>query len=878
MENKLYEVDNLLNEKEQSLKKKIFSLPKMEALVFSDPKLSSVYDSMSENGAERYGYHYNETIMNLIFNDYILNSSKYLQKYKMAIPKVKKRRDKSGINKIRHDSEKIAIPTAQPQAVEETTSAGSAGGAAGYVGYAGPAAWAKGGEPMRKPMYVGGVVVGEGVKNKNYLTEPDIFVEMSKMLMEQIGIDEPQLAQKNNTQSYTNPKVNNKIIDDTSAFSSDTVKQWNKPDTELEIETLNGKIFDKPRLEGTVDEMVTPNRKISTNDELNAYRLELKQQGFRGLRKEDIPLLADEALYGIAIKMADSLINLRWDDLPDVNSMWDYIKRNGGMTFESLSKAVKKGLNVRLKEHGYSLKDFGIKEEIEIEEKAVSKSQQRFMGMVHGVQTGQIPKNKVSGEVVKTAKSMKAGDVEDFASTKHKNLPDSIDEYDYNNGNPKQDNLTPDEVVNANLDGIKQLVNDCQSIGKLSDMLHKFLNRNHIMDSDDAVAVIQTANKLFRNKGITETSMLDPNDTSMVTKPPIDAQGGGIDRGMMSAGGGGGMNENNNKVNIIDMKDNNIDEMLSELDNLSEQHNKLVKMTEDRKPSSLVLKDRLGLDNQKNFKKDLQHSGTKEIIDIEKQLEYADQQTPVGDNPYKNGEDIERKISEKALENVGDSTSDGKHIPKRNMTDEEAAELDDYRLGLGDFKFDNEVGEKFENRMKTDMGDDFYAKRQRRLKVQANQPMYNKDNQPTSKGDGKPEDITNKFTQNLGESTMVTGRYVDSLNKSHMIDFVISESVIVESINEDYFKVNLSGLGNTYANKLNTDTSKLEINENVSKVIDRYSFYLNEGKIYAIKNSGLLNESHEKTNLISEGEVNKMKHLLGYQPNNFVNNKGNKRY
>ena len=850
----LDEVDNLLNEKEQSLKKKIFNLAKMETLVFADPKLSAKYDEMAENGAEKFGYHFNETIQNILFNDYVLNSSKYLQKYKMAIPKVKKRRDKSGINKIRHDSEKIAIPT--PQAVEETTSAGSAGGAAGYVGYAGPAAWAKGGEPMRKPMYVGGVVVGEGVEAKNYLTDPDIF----KLMVE----------------NFDREGVINKIGKDSDEFGTETNKMSNA-DLNIIDNDIKNKTIGVSQV-GSVDEMAVGGRKISTIDELKAYRLELKQQGINGLRKEDIPLLADEALYSIAIKMADNLINLRWDDLPDVNSMWDYIKRNGGMTFESLSKAVKRGLNVRLKEDGYSLKDFGIKEEIEIEEKAVSKSQQRFMGMVHGVQTGQIPKNKVSGEVVKTAKSMKAGDVEDFASTKHKNLPDSIDEYDYNNTNAKQDDLTPDEVVNANLDGIKQLVNDCQSIIQLGGMLHKFLNSNHIMDRDDAVAVIKATNKMFKNKDITESSMLDPNDTSMVTKPPIDAQGGGIDRGMMSAGGGGGMNENNKKVNIIDMKDNEIDEMLSELDNLSEQHNKLVKMTEDRKPSSLVLKDRLGLDNQKNFKKDLQHSGTKEIIDIEKQLEYADQQTPVGDNPYKNGEDIERKISEKALENVGDSTSDGKHIPKRNMTDEEAAELDDYRLGLGDFKFDNEVGEKFENRMKTDMGDDFYAKRQRRLKVQANQPMYNKDNQPTSKGDGKPEDITNKFTQNLGESTMVTGRYVDSLNKSHMVDFVISESVIVETVNEDYFKVNLSGLGNTYANKLNTDTSKLEINENVSKVIDRYSFYLNEGKIYAVKNSGLLNENHERTNVISEGEVNKMKHLLGYQPNNFVNNKGNKRF
>jgi hypothetical protein len=103
---KLNEVDELLTEKEQSLKKKIFSLPKMEALVFADPKLTVVYNDMSEDGEERFGYHYNETIMNIIFNDYVLNSPKYLQKYKISIPKKKKRRDKSGINQLRKTGEK----------------------------------------------------------------------------------------------------------------------------------------------------------------------------------------------------------------------------------------------------------------------------------------------------------------------------------------------------------------------------------------------------------------------------------------------------------------------------------------------------------------------------------------------------------------------------------------------------------------------------------------------------------------------------------------------------------------------------------------------------------------------------------------------------
>ena len=56
-----------------------------------------------------------------------------------------------------------------------------------------------------------------------------------------------------------------------------------------------------------------------------------------------------------------------------------------------------------------------------IAEKAVSKKQQRFMGMVHAAQKGEKP---ASGAVAKTAKSMGKKDAEDFASTKHKGLPE----------------------------------------------------------------------------------------------------------------------------------------------------------------------------------------------------------------------------------------------------------------------------------------------------------------------------------------------------------------------------------------------------------------------------------------------------------------------
>jgi len=52
---------------------------------------------------------------------------------------------------------------------------------------------------------------------------------------------------------------------------------------------------------------------------------------------------------------------------------------------------------------------------------AVSKAQQRFMGMVHATQKGDI--EAPSKEVEKAADSMTKKDAKDFASTKHKGLP-----------------------------------------------------------------------------------------------------------------------------------------------------------------------------------------------------------------------------------------------------------------------------------------------------------------------------------------------------------------------------------------------------------------------------------------------------------------------
>ena len=56
----------------------------------------------------------------------------------------------------------------------------------------------------------------------------------------------------------------------------------------------------------------------------------------------------------------------------------------------------------------------------EIDEKAVSKKQQQFFGIVRAMQKGDMPKD---GEAGKVAGDISKKDAKDFASTKHKNLP-----------------------------------------------------------------------------------------------------------------------------------------------------------------------------------------------------------------------------------------------------------------------------------------------------------------------------------------------------------------------------------------------------------------------------------------------------------------------
>jgi len=118
---------------------------------------------------------------------------------------------------------------------------------------------------------------------------------------------------------------------------------------------------------------------------------------------------------------------------------------------------------------------------------ASSKAQQRFMGLVRAVQKGEVPKNKVSKAIKKVAKDMKAKEVDKYASTKHKNLPDKVDE------------LVPNMAV-INQPAYKKMLD--KQISKNTKIKTALSNKDH-KDHKKAKSIMQRIkDKLMKKKPI----------------------------------------------------------------------------------------------------------------------------------------------------------------------------------------------------------------------------------------------------------------------------------------------------------------------------------------------------------------------------------------
>lgn len=829
----LNQVDGMLTEVEQSLKKKIFSLAKMEALVFSDPKLSAVYEEMAENGEEKYGYHYNETIQNMIFNDYVLNSPQYLQKYKMSIPKEKKRRDKSGINQLKK------------QGAKKMTQSGLA---------------------------------------KLEKTDVDENVESSTAVVFLIHPDNPEVFAYFPNENYD---IRGKYksgyahigqhtaIDPNYATESRlaTPEEYQELKTELEgqgykLEVLNG------MSESTTAGSAGGAAGYTGYAGPSAWSKKGDLMGNSEIPKKIRKPIANITTISESNYLTDSTGFEKYIETLNEETDASFVLNNSQAygSIDNMNSQDQKIIKTDIQNRKFN-NNHNIKNGIALQEKAKSQSQQQLMGMAYAYKTGKFD-GEPSDKIIKLANSMSEKDLEDFASTKHKGLPEKVDEV-----------LSQHDTV--------QYVSDRQGEEPfmMGDTKWQFVNARY-PDGKTDIGVYRFGHDLVYDytrwqeeyninenniKEDTQT-MIQNNGTSMSNK--AQATGDMSSEVPVGTQATGGLNE----------AEKLLEEINEELEAFSIHHDKLKLMSEERKTTSQILNQRVGVENQKNFKKDFQDSDTKDIIDIEKELQWKEQQTDVPKDPQKLGQDIEKQAiknsdmeGDEALKNVGNSTNDnGDEIPKRNFTTEEQEEVDLYRNGQHSLVYDSKPDKRFEDRMKADMGDEIYKMREKQLEFKGKAPMYNKDTEPVEDGIEKSQFDKNKSGWNDREGlkeSMITGRYIDILGKRRLMEFRLNEVTEVEKLDEDIsMELGFDGLGNTYLNK--TVNKKVVVNEAVVNAMSTHKFYTDGKAVIAMKNpTQSLNESDErKMEMPLNEQINKMKHLLGYEPNSFVSTKNVKKY
>ncbi len=1029
------ESDKLLTEKKYKLKRKIFSLDRMEALVHSDPGLSAIYNQMAEEGRDKYGYHYNETIMNIIFNDYILNSPQYLQKYKNTKPIKKKRRDKSGIEQLKkhyhygeddkeknkkdmdetqemttfsrygkgsgsvdHDvgelNETVKTdsikttgkpkkgefagsgfdgksiepkPKNEDEEIEESTATSSAGD----YQYAGPGVWSKTGKPaMKKPFWHGGTVIGES----NYLIDPSGF------------------------KNYFHIMNNNK----------------------------------KPQLNESDDF-------LRSKEDLTRFIKLMKE---RDKKPPDLATLLsmsrDEAMYHLAILVANKMLSyFSWDELPDTNSMWDYINYREGMKKDDFIESIKDAVNDRLSNSDMGIEgldDLREESETDVDEKKLDAALEKFEKIMVSDDVSEEQKEEFFEEYeeflddfveknikdydkkaltekdmtehhLKTPKEKKKfilkniKTIKDLANVLNDLDVETIDELYLKLEKEMGLNETETSMIDQNQTTMANKPQPVGDLGSNVEMGVRNMNEHHLEDRGDRINFIISAQKALgysdtedlkntledtkiisddmikqiylgiekqlEKKGIDPTTLkidetinedhldtreekidfiisssriLMPDGIGMLDKKylrkllnklddkriniyynnmekklenkgikpesvPLDekakskaqqrfmgmvksAQDGDIDPDDL----GDSIKKAAKEMDPEDVEDyastkhdnlpdkmdedsiNEIDALIKETEKLLDEigYYKKRTMNEEKKTPSMVSKERLGKENQKNFKSDLQKSGTRGAIEAQKDLQHKDQQTEI-DDPKKFSEDIEKeelkKTKGEALKNVGDSVREDDKIPKRNHTDEEMEEVNLTRKGMQDWQYDNKPSDRFEKRMRDGMGEELYKQRQEKMKRQAKAPTYNKDGKPVFYGNEKNQYDKNK----LGE-TVVTGLYFDGIGKRKLIDFALNEVKESDNINDDWFKLYFDGLGNTYSNRV-------ELNEAIVNKLNNNEFYLDENNdIFIVKKSDTLIESEKKENRMDEGHMNKMKHLFGYDPRKYTDTKNTKKH
>jgi len=150
------------------------------------------------------------------------------------------------------------------------------------------------------------------------------------------------------------------------------------------------------------------------------YKRIVKEQGTVTVPKDTEPnKIADIAKTGTNVQIADGELG---EDTEDDDPLNPYGSGETTQAPHQVGPSTNDGFGVDPGKTPGMYQD-GM-DEGELEEKAVSKKQQKFMGVVKAMQDGDLP---IKGRAGKVAQEMKPSDVDDFASTKHKGLPTKVE-------------------------------------------------------------------------------------------------------------------------------------------------------------------------------------------------------------------------------------------------------------------------------------------------------------------------------------------------------------------------------------------------------------------------------------------------------------------
>ena len=179
----------------------------------------------------------------------------------------------------------------------------------------------------------------------------------------------------------------------------------------------HGNLKDKKKAKSKVDGPKKKGRPVGTGRKLGAKGPTGRSKLLR--MKEDETQLVDKGEYDREGDMAKEQLHTIESAAKELH---DLLNDDQNLP-EWVQSKITKAMDYIDTARDYMMSQEHDQETMPVAEKAVSRQQQKFMGMAHAMQKGKKIKG-ASPELKQVAKTMKKGDVEDFAKTKHKGLPE----------------------------------------------------------------------------------------------------------------------------------------------------------------------------------------------------------------------------------------------------------------------------------------------------------------------------------------------------------------------------------------------------------------------------------------------------------------------